>query len=78
MLNYGPWMFPLLLWILSLGFSYSNLTEADSVRVLAEGPWHFRGDILQLIPRCPNFQPITTTINTAPIFIHLSRLPIEY
>lgn len=55
-------------------------SEYEVVRVVPESPWSFRGDVLvlYLIPWQPNFRSILEQFQSAPAWIHLQELPVEY
>lgn len=40
--------------------------------------WNVLGEVINLMPWVPNFQPLLHKIKTALIWIHLLGLPLEY
>ncbi|WOL17753.1 hypothetical protein Cni_G26546 [Canna indica] len=42
------------------------------------GPWSFRGDLINLRPSKPDFKALTEELSSAPVWIQLPDLPMEY
>ncbi|WOK95118.1 hypothetical protein Cni_G03825 [Canna indica] len=64
---------------LASGFFCFKFANADDVeKVLTNGPWFLRGQVLLLSPWRENFQPMLERIDSIPIWIQFPRLPIEF
>ncbi|WOL00072.1 hypothetical protein Cni_G08785 [Canna indica] len=64
---------------LAFGFFCFKFANADDLeKVLSNGPWFLRGQVLLLIPWRENFQPMLERIETIPVWVQFSGLPIEF
>ncbi|WOK98947.1 hypothetical protein Cni_G07659 [Canna indica] len=59
-------------------FLFRFSSKEDVVRVLTTGPWAFMGDLINLRPWRPDFKALIETITSAPVWIQLPDLPMEY
>ncbi|WOK97582.1 hypothetical protein Cni_G06290 [Canna indica] len=59
-------------------FLFHFFSEEDAVKVLTNGPWDFRGDLINLRPWKPDFKALTEEISSAPVWIQFPDLPMEY
>ncbi|WOK97803.1 hypothetical protein Cni_G06511 [Canna indica] len=57
-------------------FHFNSIESANFI--LTGGPWSLRGDVLRLIPWKPLFKPWEELFTTAPIWLRLQSLPLEF
>ncbi|WOK97932.1 hypothetical protein Cni_G06640 [Canna indica] len=58
-------------------FLFRFSSEDDAIKVLTNGLWAFRGDLINLRPWKPDFKALTEEISSAPVWIQFPNLPME-